>query len=361
MSSPITWTRASWVVVLAGVAFVAVSAKADPPNTGMADPSALVSAFDHFAAGGAPANVVILSLSNLRGVSSEAVNAGGRVTVDLATGAVGSSVELLPPDGTFDLWLIDNQPDSGHTTLAEDGDALMKVGTYAVVSGEHRLSVTLGLDGLHQLLPRSGVRGQVGREPDRRVRADGFQHVLRSALSHRQIRFVDDAAAALGFDPTAAATREADSATRYRPGPPAVSARDVRGQRTDLRDLSRRDQQLHCRSGPHCHSASERSALRGRDQSGVGGAGESGPAATVRIDPRQRRRIRPVDEGSSSAALRTCKRSRTRRRPRTRALASTSAPTGEIPIHPSASAGATMAHRSATSRSSPSRSTPRRR
>ena len=63
----------------------------DPPNTGMADPVALVSAFDRFAAGGAPANVVILSLSNLRGVSSEAVNAGGRVTVDLATGTVGSN------------------------------------------------------------------------------------------------------------------------------------------------------------------------------------------------------------------------------------------------------------------------------
>ena len=81
--------QSEFVVVLAGVAIVAVSAKADPPNTGMADPSAMVSAFDHFAAGGAPANVVILSLSNLRGVSSEAVNAGGRVTVDLATGTVG--------------------------------------------------------------------------------------------------------------------------------------------------------------------------------------------------------------------------------------------------------------------------------
>ena len=43
-----------------------------------------------------PANVVALSLSNLRGLSSEAVNAGGRVTVNLATGAVTSLVQLLP-------------------------------------------------------------------------------------------------------------------------------------------------------------------------------------------------------------------------------------------------------------------------
>ena len=69
--------------------FVAVrAADSDVPNTGMADPVALVSAFDRFAAGGAPANIVILSLSDLRGVSSEAVNAGGRVQVDLATGVV---------------------------------------------------------------------------------------------------------------------------------------------------------------------------------------------------------------------------------------------------------------------------------
>ena len=211
MSSPITWARASSVVVLAGVAIVAVSAKADPPNTGMADPSAMVSAFDHFAAGGAPANVVILSLSNLRGVSSEAVNAGGRVTVDLATGAVGSSVELLPPDGTFDLWLIDNQPDSGHTTLAEDGDALMKVGTYAVVSGEHRLSVTLDSTAFTSFFPDRAFVVRSGESP-----IDGFvltgSSTFFARLSHRQIRFVDDAAAALGFDPTATATREADAA-----------------------------------------------------------------------------------------------------------------------------------------------------
>ena len=89
MSSRATWTITIAVVVLAGFGFVAVrAADGDLPNTGMADPVALVSAFDRFAAGGAPANVVILSLSNLRGVSSEAVNAGGRVQVNLATGSV---------------------------------------------------------------------------------------------------------------------------------------------------------------------------------------------------------------------------------------------------------------------------------
>src|SRR5262245_54120771 len=118
MGSLAKWTKASCIGVLVGLAIAVVSADGDPPNTGMADPVALVNAFDRFAAGGTPANVVILSLSNLRGVSSEAVNAGGRVQVNLTTGAVGSNVQLLPLQETFDLWLIDNQPSPGHTTLA---------------------------------------------------------------------------------------------------------------------------------------------------------------------------------------------------------------------------------------------------
>jgi hypothetical protein len=45
-------------VALAGVAFVGVSARTAPPNTGMADPSALVTAFDHFVVMGATPDVV---------------------------------------------------------------------------------------------------------------------------------------------------------------------------------------------------------------------------------------------------------------------------------------------------------------
>ena len=48
-------------VGLACGALVAVrAADGDLPNTGMADPVALVRAYDRFASGGAPANIVIL-------------------------------------------------------------------------------------------------------------------------------------------------------------------------------------------------------------------------------------------------------------------------------------------------------------
>src|SRR5262245_52511418 len=211
MSSPATWTSASCMVVLAGLAFVAVSANGDPPNTGMADPVALVSAFDRFVAGGAPANVVILSLSNLRGVSTEAVNAGGRVQVNLATGAVGSNVQLLPVQEMFDLWLIDNQPGPGQSTLAEHGDGLLKVGTYTVVAGRHTLSVSLGPTAFTSFYPDRAFVVRSGQSP-----VDGFvltgPTTFFTRLRQRQVRFVDDAAAVLGFDPTAAA-RAADFAS----------------------------------------------------------------------------------------------------------------------------------------------------
>ena len=211
MNSPSTWTSASCIVVLAGLAFVAVSANGDPPNTGMADPVALVSAFDRFAAGAAPTNVVTLSLSNLRGVSSEAVNAGGQVVVDLATGTVGSNVELLPLGDTFDLWLIDNRPNPGHTTLAEHGDALKKVGTYLVVSGRHTLSVPLGPTAFTGFFPDRAFVVRSGESPVAGFVLTG-PSTFFARLQHRQVRFVDHATAALGFDPTAAATRVADVA-----------------------------------------------------------------------------------------------------------------------------------------------------
>ena len=202
-----SWAGAIAVVTLTGFGLVAVRATSgDRPNTGMADPAALVSALDRVIATGTPANILPLSVSNLRGVSNEAVNAGGNVAVNLTTGAVNSLVRLLPADGTFDLWLIDNQPGSGHTTLAQQGDLLMKVGTYAKVSGRDLLSVSLGAAAFTGFFPDRAFVVRTGESP-----VDGFvltgPSTLFTRLRHRQVRFVDDAAAAIGFDPSAPATR----------------------------------------------------------------------------------------------------------------------------------------------------------
>jgi cytochrome c peroxidase len=180
---------------------IAVQAASDASNTGMADPVALVNAFDRSVTGPVPATGVLLPLSNLRGVSHEAVNAGGRVTVDLTTGTVTSNIQLLPPADTFDLWLVDNQPHAGHTTLAEPGDILMKAGTYAFVAGRHRLTAPLGPAAFANFYPDRAFVVRPGHTP-----ASGFlltgSATFFTRLRDRQVRFVSDAAAPLGFDPT---------------------------------------------------------------------------------------------------------------------------------------------------------------
>jgi cytochrome c peroxidase len=187
----------------------------------MAAPGALSDAYDRFAADDGPAppgapepasrNVVTLSLSNLRGVSSEAVNAGGRVRVDLATGTVESLVELLPSGEAFDLWLIDNQPEPGHTTLAERGDGLMMVGTYVVISGRHSLSVSLGAVAFTSFFPDRAFVVRSGESPVDRFVLTG-PSTLFARLLHRQVRFVDHASAPLGFNPQG--TKRADGFAR---------------------------------------------------------------------------------------------------------------------------------------------------
>src|SRR6516164_8163475 len=93
-----------------GAALTADKSVGNPPNTGMADPAALINAFDKYVAG-VPAGSgthLVISLVALRGLTSESMNAGGSVTIDLSAGSVVSQVRGLPADGAFDLWLIQN-------------------------------------------------------------------------------------------------------------------------------------------------------------------------------------------------------------------------------------------------------------
>ena len=198
------------MVALATFSLIVVRAADDPPNTGMADPIALENAFDRFVGGPIPESVVLLSLSNLRGVSSEEANAGGRVTIDLATGTVSSNVQLFPPAETFDLWLLDNQPAPRHTTLAEPTDKLMKVGTYAFVAGRHRLTVALGPSAFSSFYPDRAFVVRAGDSPLAGFVLTG-PATFFNRLRHRQVRFVAEATATLGFD-AVGATRTADLA-----------------------------------------------------------------------------------------------------------------------------------------------------
>ena len=115
--------RGMAVAALAWFGFVAAAQPvAMRVNTGMADPVALVNAYDRFAASARAGECRRRCRCRTFAASAakRSTPADG-CTVDLTTGAVDSFVDLLPPDASFDLWLIDNRPGPGHTTLAEDG------------------------------------------------------------------------------------------------------------------------------------------------------------------------------------------------------------------------------------------------
>src|SRR6476659_6246475 len=83
-----------------------------PPNTGMADPDALIRAFDRYVAGLSVARggrFLTMPLTSLRGLTNESFNAGGTVRIDLTNGSVVSEIRGLPSGDSFDLWLLDNR------------------------------------------------------------------------------------------------------------------------------------------------------------------------------------------------------------------------------------------------------------
>jgi hypothetical protein len=203
----------SWRAIAIGGAFLVVFAcatfsygpesTANPPNTGMADPAALINAFDKFMAKGSGGQALVLSLSNLRGLSSESQNAGGRVEIDLANDVVTSKLTGLPSDVQYDLWLIDNRPSPNHTTfagLAEPGDVLQKVGPYGLDSEGHSLTVSRGPAAFNNFFPDRAVVSRSGQSPVNSFVLTG-PSTLFDRLRRRQVRFTDDPGAVLGFDP----------------------------------------------------------------------------------------------------------------------------------------------------------------
>jgi cytochrome c peroxidase len=181
----------------------------NPPNTGMADPVALINAFDRFLAGLPAGNhPLVLPLVALRGLPSESMNASGNVTIDLDAGSVVSQVRGLPAEGIFELWLLQNRPAPGHTTFAETQDDALKVGAYQLQGNQQRLSATLGSSAFASFLPDRAFVVRSGQSPLSAFVLTGSNAIF-DRLMRRQVHFVDEAATGPGFDATAAATREA--------------------------------------------------------------------------------------------------------------------------------------------------------
>ena len=204
-----------FLLILALVALgFSMQSETGPPNTGMADPDALINAFDRFVSGLPTAGggrFLIVPLGSLRGLTSESVNAGGTVKIDLSDGSVVSQVRGLPSVDAFDLWFIDNQSGVGQTTFAESQDVLLKVGSYSWVSGQHTLSVTVGSPLITGFFADRAFVVRTGQSPLNSFVLTGSSTSF-DRLVRRQVRFVGEGNSVLGFDPSAPLTRAADFA-----------------------------------------------------------------------------------------------------------------------------------------------------
>jgi len=218
--------RKAVLLSFACAALTADESTGNPPNTGMADPDALMNAFDKYVAG-LPAGAgthLVMSLVALRGLTSESMNAGGAlegasgVTIDLDAGTVVSRVRGLPADGTFDLWLIQNRSGPGDTTMAEPHDTLMRIGTYqaqACPAAEPTLlclSVSLGAHSFAKFLPDRAFVVRSNQTPLSSFVLTGSSTIF-DRLLHGQVRLVHEAGDEPddehGFDPMAPAKRAA--------------------------------------------------------------------------------------------------------------------------------------------------------
>jgi len=200
-----------FLVSLAFVVFGANSQTNTVHNTGMADPEALVTAFDRYVSGLSATgggSLLEISLTSLRGLTGGSFNAGGSVTIDLTNNLVSSNVKGLPATGTFELWLVDNQTGAGQTTFIEPQDVVVRVGTYEFVSGRHRLTATMNAPASDFFPDRAFV---VNPSSLGSFVLTGSSTMF-DRLRLRQVRFVGGANVALGFDPTASATRRSDFA-----------------------------------------------------------------------------------------------------------------------------------------------------
>ena len=181
----------------AAICLAAASTAAETPNTGMADPGALITAFDQYVAGLAASGgsrYLTLPLTTLRGITAPGFNAGGSVQIDLNTNLVTSNVTGL--SGTFDLWLIRNQPGIGNSTLPDPQDLVVRVGSYTGQGGSLALSATVNMAALQGSLPDRAVVAPSGITPFTGYVLIGSATIF-DRLLHRQV----------GFDPTATSSR----------------------------------------------------------------------------------------------------------------------------------------------------------
>src|SRR5262249_37718173 len=85
---------------------------------------------------------LVLAMGWFKGLSTEHLQARGAVTLNLIDGSVLVEADGLPEDGSWDCWLVENEP--GHSIMPEPGDRMIKAGTLSKRGDLATLQARLG-------------------------------------------------------------------------------------------------------------------------------------------------------------------------------------------------------------------------
>lgn len=178
MKSSIAKTRLAKLAAIVFLMLLAVpvllltrpsSSRAEEPVTGPADPQALLDQYKawevEYEKSGGDRNIV-MGLGWSKGLSDEHSKAYGYSKLDLVAGTVSAEVSGLPQEQGWDLWLVQDNPGSGRTVLPEQGDTMIKIGTFKHEGTIARLESDMGVEAFSDFRPDFAFVTPEGKGPD---------------------------------------------------------------------------------------------------------------------------------------------------------------------------------------------------
>lgn len=108
---------------------------------------------------------LVLSLSPIRGLSSQLSDARGTMTLDLFDGSLLVDAYRLPEPGAFDVWLVHKLPGPRHSVRPHPGDTMIKLGSLNLEGDIAKLSTRLNRSDLANFKLDAVVVTPAGKRP----------------------------------------------------------------------------------------------------------------------------------------------------------------------------------------------------
>ena len=142
-------------------------AEAGLSSTGKGDPAILRAGYEQwkteYLKNGGDSNL-ILGLHWSKGLSDETIKGSGHIKIDMTSGSIAAAVTGLSAAEGWDLWLIQNLPET--SIMPEQEDTLIKVGTLKPDGKYLKLEAALGSETFATFRPDMAVVTRAGMGPD---------------------------------------------------------------------------------------------------------------------------------------------------------------------------------------------------